>query len=60
MVNLFEMLKNYKDKSDNVSYGSLMNGGRSIYETLNSAEAYIYNQIKESDRRRLINSSRKQ
>lgn len=54
------MLKNYKDKSDNVSYGSLMNGGRSIYETLNSAEAYIYNQIKESDRRRLINSSRKQ
>lgn len=59
-MNLFEFLKHYKDPSANQSYGDILNGGQSITENMNYIESAVYNQLKNSDRTRLINSGRTQ
>lgn len=56
MYNIFEMLKNYKDNSRDHTYASISDPQLSLRESLTNAEYLLYNQIKQSDRARLIKS----
>jgi hypothetical protein len=58
-MNLFEYLKNYKDAKKTQTYGEIINGGTDITESMTQLEQQVYNQIKISDRMRLIKSCRK-
>lgn len=57
-MNLFEYLKNYKDPGSHQSYGDIISGTNDITENMNYIERMTYQQIKASDRMRLINSGR--
>jgi len=59
MTNLFEFLKNYKDPKAHQSYGDILENNTMI-SNLSPIEQSIYNQFKNSDRQRLINSGRLQ
>ena len=59
MTNLFEFLKNYKDPKSQQSYGDILENNTMI-SNLSPIEQSIYNQFKNSDRQRLINSGRLQ
>lgn len=59
MTNLFEFLKNYKDPKSQQSYGDILENNTMI-SNLSPIEQNIYNQFKNSDRQRLINSGRLQ
>lgn len=56
MTNIFEMLKNYKDDSKDHTYASISDPQLALRESLTNAEFTMYNQIKQSDRTRLIKS----
>jgi len=58
-MNLFEYLKNYKDTKKVQTYGEIINGGADITESMTPLEQQVYNQIKMSDRMRLIKSCKK-
>jgi len=57
-MNLFEYLKNYKDPGVQQTYGDIINGTNDITENMNYIERMTYQQIKTSDRKRLIESGR--
>ena len=59
MTNLFEFLKNYKDPKAQQSYGDILENN-SMINSLSGFELSIYNQFKNSDRQRLINSGKLQ
>ena len=59
MINLFDFLKNYKDPRAQQSYGDILENNTMI-SNLSPIEQSIYNQFKNSDRQRLINSGRLQ
>ena len=56
MTNIFEMLKNYKDDNKEHTYASISDPQLALRESLSDAEFALYNQIKQSDRARLIKS----
>lgn len=56
MTNIFEMLKNYKDDSKEHTYASISDPQFALRENLSNVEFIIYNQIKQSDKSRLIKS----
>lgn len=56
-MNLFDFLKNYKDHNDNQTYGDILEN-KSAINNLSYTEEMIMEQIKNSDRQRLINSGR--
>jgi hypothetical protein len=56
MTNIFEMLKNYKDDSKDHTYASISDPQLALRESLSNAEFILYNQIKQSDKARLIKS----
>lgn len=60
MTNIFEMLKNYKDDSKDHTYASISDPQLALRESLTNAEFTIYNQIKQSDKARLIKSGQTQ
>ena len=55
MTNLFEFLKHYKDPNTQQSYGDILENN-SMINSLSGFELSIYNQLKNSDRQRLIKS----
>ena len=55
MTNLFEFLKHYKDPNAQQSYGDILENN-SMINSLSGFEQLIYNQLKNSDRQRLIKS----
>lgn len=59
MTNLFDFLKNYRDPNDSMSYGDILEN-KGITNNMTSTELFVYNQLKNSDRQRLINSGRLQ
>ena len=58
-MNLFEFLKNYKEPGTPQSYGDILEN-KGISENLSGIEQMIYNQLKNSDKQRLINSGKQQ
>jgi hypothetical protein len=58
-MNLFEYIKNYRDPKSVQSYGDILENNTMI-SNLSPIEQSIYNQFKNSDRQRLINSGRLQ
>ena len=59
MTNLFEFLKHYKDPNAQQSYGDILENN-SMINSLSGFELSIYNQLKNSDRQRLIKSGQLQ
>ena len=56
-MDLFTFLKNYKDPNDYTTYGDILEN-KTAEDKLSGTEEMIYNQLKNSDRQRLINSSK--
>ena len=54
-MDLFSFLKNYKEPGRALSYGDILDN-TTMLDSLSNTEKYIMEQIKLSDRRRLINS----
>ena len=58
-MNLFEYIKNYRDPKSFQSYGDILENN-TMANNLSPIEHAIYEQFKNSDRARLINSGRLQ
>ena len=56
-MNLFDFLKNYKDPNDTPTYGDILEN-KSAINNLSYTEELMMQQIKNSDRQRLINSGK--